>query len=104
MAVEDAGFYACVAFSGQNRAQRWVQLRVLGKVAALSRRLSGVHGLGGQMAQAGQGWRVADGASSLGLGELTITELPSTMMVPEGDTARLLCVVTGESVNIRWSR
>ncbi|XP_038401111.1 papilin isoform X3 [Canis lupus familiaris] len=66
VAVEDAGFYACVAFSGQNRAQRWVQLRVLG--------------------------------------ELTITELPSTMMVPEGDTARLLCVVTGESVNIRWSR
>lgn len=40
----------------------------------------------------------------MGLGELTITELPSTMMVPEGDTARLLCVVTGESVNIRWSR
>ncbi|XP_045865199.1 papilin isoform X2 [Meles meles] len=64
--VEDGGFYACVAFNGQARDQRWVQLRVLG--------------------------------------ELTIAELPSTMMVPEGDTARLLCVVTGESVNIRWSR
>ncbi|XP_027945697.1 papilin isoform X1 [Eumetopias jubatus] len=64
--AQDGGFYACVAFNGQDRDQRWVQLRVLG--------------------------------------ELTITELPSTMMVPEGDTARLLCVVTGESVNIRWSR
>lgn len=41
---------------------------------------------------------------SLGPGELTITGLPSTMAVPEGDTARLLCVVPGESVNIRWSR
>lgn len=53
-------------------------------------------------------WRrisiVADSASSLDSGELTITGLPSTMMVPEGDTARLLCVVAGESVNIRWSR
>ncbi|GAB5572999.1 papilin isoform X4 [Prionailurus iriomotensis] len=66
VALEDGGFYACVAFNGQDRDQRWVQLRVLG--------------------------------------ELTITELPSTMLVPEGDTARLLCVVTGESVNIRWSR
>ncbi|XP_043412466.1 papilin isoform X2 [Prionailurus bengalensis] len=66
VALEDGGFYACVAFNGQDRDQRWVQLRVLG--------------------------------------ELAITELPSTMLVPEGDTARLLCVVTGESVNIRWSR
>lgn len=66
VAVEDGGFYACVAFNGQDRDQRWVQLRVLG--------------------------------------ELTITGLPSTMTVPEGDTARLLCVVAGESVNIRWSR
>ena len=41
---------------------------------------------------------------SSGPGELTITGLPSTMAVPEGDTARLLCVVAGESVNIRWSR
>lgn len=41
---------------------------------------------------------------SSGPGELTITGLPSTMAVPEGDTARLLCVVVGESVNIRWSR
>ncbi|XP_042636957.1 papilin [Orycteropus afer afer] len=38
------------------------------------------------------------------LGELTITGLPSTVTVSEGDTARLLCVVAGESVNIRWSR
>lgn len=66
VAVEDSGFYTCVAFNGQDRDQRWVQLRVLG--------------------------------------ELTITGLPSTMTVPEGDTARLLCVVAGESVNIRWSR
>ncbi|XP_054423289.1 papilin isoform X2 [Pteronotus mesoamericanus] len=66
VAAEDGGFYACVAFNGQDRAQRWVQLRVLG--------------------------------------ELTITGLPSTVTVPEGDTARLPCVVAGESVNIRWSR
>ncbi|XP_035867701.1 papilin isoform X1 [Phyllostomus discolor] len=64
--AEDGGFYTCVAFNGQDHAQRWVQLRVLG--------------------------------------ELTITGLPSTVMVPEGDTARLPCVVAGESVNIRWSR
>lgn len=36
--------------------------------------------------------------------ELTITGLPPAMTVPEGDTARLLCVVAGDSVNIRWSR
>ncbi|CAK6431941.1 unnamed protein product [Pipistrellus nathusii] len=66
VAVEDGGFYACVAFNGQDREQRWVQLRVQG--------------------------------------ELTITGLPSTVTVPEGDTARLQCVVAGESVNIRWSR
>ncbi|XP_014639866.1 PREDICTED: papilin [Ceratotherium simum simum] len=66
VAVEDGGFYACVAFNGQDRDQRWVKLRVLG--------------------------------------ELTITGLPSTVTVTEGDTARLLCVVAGESVNIRWSR
>ncbi|KAG8507748.1 Papilin, partial [Galemys pyrenaicus] len=65
-AAEDGGFYACVAFNGQDRDQRWVQLRVLG--------------------------------------ELTITGLPSTVTVPEGDTARLLCTVAGESVNVRWSR
>ncbi|KAM6202649.1 papilin [Rhynchocyon petersi] len=66
VAVEDSGFYICVAFNGQDRDQRWVQLRVLG--------------------------------------ELTITGLPHTVTVPEGDTARLLCMVAGESVNIRWSR
>ncbi|KAM6170913.1 papilin [Erethizon dorsatum] len=66
VAVEDGGFYACVAFNGQDRDQRWVQLRVLG--------------------------------------ELTITGLPPTVTVPEGDTARLPCVVGDESVNIRWSR
>lgn len=32
VAVEDDGFYACVAFNGRDRDQRWVQLRVLGKV------------------------------------------------------------------------
>nr|XP_045010004.1 papilin [Jaculus jaculus] len=66
VAVEDGGFYTCVAFNGQDRDQRWVQLRVLG--------------------------------------ELTITGLPPAVTVPEGDTARLLCMVAGESVNIRWSR
>ncbi|XP_008270321.3 papilin [Oryctolagus cuniculus] len=66
VAGEDDGFYTCVAFNGQDRDQRWVQLRVLG--------------------------------------ELTITRLPPTVTVPEGDTARLPCVVAGESVNIRWSR
>ncbi|XP_029093996.1 papilin isoform X3 [Monodon monoceros] len=66
VAVEDGGFYTCVAVNGQDRDQRWVQLRVLG--------------------------------------ELTITGLPSTVTVPEGDTARLLCAVAGERVNIRWSR
>uniref|UniRef100_A0A8C6WAL4 Papilin n=1 Tax=Nannospalax galili TaxID=1026970 RepID=A0A8C6WAL4_NANGA len=66
VAVEDGGFYTCVAFNGQDRDQRWVQLRVLG--------------------------------------ELTITGLPPAVTVSEGDTARLLCVVAGESVNIRWSR
>ncbi|XP_069321199.1 papilin isoform X2 [Eulemur rufifrons] len=66
VAVDDGGFYTCVAFNGQDRDQRWVQLRVLG--------------------------------------ELMITGMPPTVTVPEGDTARLLCVVAGESVNIRWSR
>ncbi|XP_062947956.1 papilin isoform X2 [Cynocephalus volans] len=66
VAMEDGGFYTCVAFNGQDRDQQWVQLRVLG--------------------------------------ELTITGLTPTVTVPEGDTARLLCVVAGESVNIRWSR
>lgn len=47
---------------------------------------------------------VADSASSSVPGELTITGLPSTVTVPEGDTAKLPCVVAGESVNIRWSR
>ncbi|XP_023559166.1 papilin isoform X2 [Octodon degus] len=64
--VEDGGFYACVAFNGRDRDQRWVQLRVLG--------------------------------------ELTITGLPPMVTVPEGDTARLPCVVGDDSVNIRWSR
>lgn len=31
VAVEDGGFYACVAFNGQDREQRWVQLRVQGE-------------------------------------------------------------------------
>ena len=29
--VEDGGYYSCVAFNGQDRDQRWVQLRVLSK-------------------------------------------------------------------------
>ncbi|XP_060031479.1 papilin isoform X2 [Erinaceus europaeus] len=66
VAAEDRGFYACVAFNGQDRDQHWVQLRVL------------------------------EG--------LTITGTPSAVTVPEGDTARLPCVVAGGSVNVRWSR
>ncbi|XP_015990263.2 papilin isoform X3 [Rousettus aegyptiacus] len=66
VAEDDGGFYACVAYNGQDRDQRWVQLRVLG--------------------------------------DLTIAGLPSALTVPEGDTARLLCVVAGGSANIRWSR
>ncbi|XP_027624907.1 LOW QUALITY PROTEIN: papilin [Tupaia chinensis] len=65
VAVEDGGFYTCVTFNGQDRDQRWVQLRVLG--------------------------------------ELMITGLPRAVTVPEGDTARLSCVVA-EGVNVRWSR
>lgn len=68
VAAEDSGFYACVAFNGRDREQRWVQLRVRDP------------------------------------GALTITGLPSTVTVPEGDTARLLCTVAGDSVNVRWSR
>ena len=101
VAVEDSGFYTCVAFNGQDRDQRWVQLRVLGKAAVPSGRASVASG---PEVRWGGISRVVDGASSLGPGELTITGLPSTMTVPEGDTARLLCVVSGESVNIRWSR
>ncbi|KAM5273573.1 LOW QUALITY PROTEIN: papilin [Ctenodactylus gundi] len=66
VALEDDGFYTCIAFNGRDRDQRWVQLRVLGA--------------------------------------LKITGLPTTVTVPEGDTARLPCVVAEESVNIRWSR
>ncbi|KAM4853982.1 papilin [Thomomys bottae] len=32
VAVEDGDFYACIAFNGQDRDQRWVQLRVLGEL------------------------------------------------------------------------
>lgn len=61
---------------------------------------------------AGNGWSSGVGEGSvlatdnvfLCVGELTITGLPPSVTVPEGDTARLLCVVAGESVNIRWSR
>ncbi|XP_049626236.1 papilin [Suncus etruscus] len=38
------------------------------------------------------------------LGELTISGLPPAVTVPEGDTARLLCMVAGDSANVRWSR
>lgn len=41
VALEDGGFYACVAFNGQDRDQRWVQLRVLSKEEVL-RELKGV--------------------------------------------------------------
>ncbi|NWR50760.1 PPN protein, partial [Regulus satrapa] len=38
------------------------------------------------------------------LGELRITGLLPSITVPEGGTARLHCKVTGNNVNIRWSR
>ncbi|NWU13860.1 PPN protein, partial [Cephalopterus ornatus] len=38
------------------------------------------------------------------LGELRITGLLPSIMVPEGGTAQLHCTVTGNNVNIRWSR
>ncbi|KAM6273650.1 papilin isoform 2-T2 [Porphyrio hochstetteri] len=38
------------------------------------------------------------------LGELRITGLLPSIMVPEGGTAQLHCTVTGSNVNIRWSR
>ncbi|KAL9849555.1 papilin isoform 1-T1 [Geothlypis trichas] len=38
------------------------------------------------------------------LGELRITGLLPSITVPEGGTAQLHCTVTGNNVNIRWSR
>ncbi|NXM39917.1 PPN protein, partial [Gymnorhina tibicen] len=38
------------------------------------------------------------------LGELRITGLQPSITVPEGGTAHLHCTVTGNNVNIRWSR
>ncbi|NXG62902.1 PPN protein, partial [Hemiprocne comata] len=38
------------------------------------------------------------------LGELRITGLLPSVTVPEGGTAQLRCTVTGNNVNIRWSR
>ncbi|NXO28602.1 PPN protein, partial [Cisticola juncidis] len=38
------------------------------------------------------------------LGELRITGLLPSITVPEGGTAQLHCAVTGNNVNIRWSR
>ncbi|KFP67699.1 Papilin, partial [Cariama cristata] len=38
------------------------------------------------------------------LGELRITGLLPSITVPEGGTAQLHCTVTGDNVNIRWSR
>ncbi|NXY42259.1 PPN protein, partial [Ceuthmochares aereus] len=38
------------------------------------------------------------------LGELRITDLLPSITVPEGGTAQLRCTVTGNNVNIRWSR
>lgn len=42
--------------------------------------------------------------SPSGLGELRITGLLPSITVPEGGTAQLHCTVTGNNVNIRWSR
>ncbi|NXK52597.1 PPN protein, partial [Chauna torquata] len=38
------------------------------------------------------------------LGELRITGLLPSITVPEGETAQLRCTVTGNNVNVRWSR
>uniref|UniRef100_A0A8B9C3X5 Papilin n=1 Tax=Anser brachyrhynchus TaxID=132585 RepID=A0A8B9C3X5_9AVES len=38
------------------------------------------------------------------LGELRISGLMPSITVPEGETAQLRCTVTGNNVNIRWSR
>ncbi|XP_075783381.1 papilin isoform X2 [Pelodiscus sinensis] len=38
------------------------------------------------------------------LGELKITGLPPSLTVSEGENARLQCMVTGNNVNVRWSR
>lgn len=56
--VDDGGFYTCVAFNGQDRDQRWVQLRVLGKKIVLSR-----GGVGG-----GRGGRAMGGPVEWGRG------------------------------------
>lgn len=56
------------------------------------------------MVRGGGGVGLATDNVFLCLGELTISGLPPAVTVAEGDTARLLCVVAGESVNIRWSR
>ncbi|KTF95071.1 hypothetical protein cypCar_00014307 [Cyprinus carpio] len=38
------------------------------------------------------------------LGDLRITKSPTDVHVPQGSTAQLPCVVTGENVNVGWSR
>lgn len=47
---------------------------------------------------------VVDSVFFLGLGELIIIGLFFIVIVSEGDIVRLLCVVVGENVNIRWFR
>ncbi|XP_052436557.1 papilin isoform X3 [Carassius gibelio] len=37
-------------------------------------------------------------------GDLRITKAPTDVHVPQGRTAQLTCVVTGENVNVGWSR
>ncbi|XP_059376886.1 papilin isoform X3 [Carassius carassius] len=37
-------------------------------------------------------------------GDLRITKAPTDVHVPQGSTAQLPCVVTGENVNVGWSR
>uniref|UniRef100_A0A671S4C8 Papilin a, proteoglycan-like sulfated glycoprotein n=1 Tax=Sinocyclocheilus anshuiensis TaxID=1608454 RepID=A0A671S4C8_9TELE len=38
------------------------------------------------------------------VGDLRITKAPTDVDVPQGSTAQLPCVVTGENVNVGWSR
>lgn len=60
----------------------------------------------GMLLLPGRAWHclLASDDFPFGLGELRITGLLPSITVPEGGTAQLHCTVTGNNVNIRWSR
>nr|XP_025951590.1 papilin isoform X11 [Dromaius novaehollandiae] len=72
---EDIGFFTCIASNGRDQDQRQVLFRPLASDDFLS-----------------------------GPEELRITGLLPSITVPKGEAARLHCIVTGNNVNIRWSR